>query len=130
MSTAKVLSLAIRHQPCGSRVTCNPPPTATDRDFIVLIAEDKWFDFIAEVTQIGWVQGGSNLPDDANILPPEKRFLSFVLGRDNLIVTRSPIFYERFIAATHVAKQLNLLRKSDRIMLFQAVLYAAAVPNE
>lgn len=130
MTIAKALSLAALHQPCGSRVTCNPPPTDTDRDFILLIAESKWNEFIAEVESDGWVLGGSNLPDDVNTLPPEKRFLSFVLGQDNLIVTRSPIFYARFIAATHVAKQLNLMHKQDRIMLFQAVLYASVCSNE
>lgn len=130
MTIKKALSFATLHQPCGSRVTCNPPPTDTDCDFILLTNESKWQAFIDEVTSMGWVQGGSNLPDDINILPPEKRFLSFVLGENNLIVTHSPVFYARFVAATHVSKQLNIMRKADRIMLFQAVLYAAIVPNE
>lgn len=130
MTIEKALSLAAMYQPCGSRVTCNPPPTDTDRDFVLLIAESKWQAFIDEVTSIGWEQGGSNLPDDVNTLPPEKRFLSFVLGQDNLIITHSSIFYARFVAATHVSKQLNLMHKQDRIMLFQAVLYAAIMPHE
>lgn len=129
MTIKKALSFATLHQHCGSRVTCNPPPTDTDCDFILLIDDSRWQAFIDEVTHEGWVQGGSNMPDAVNTLPPEKRFLSFVLGQDNLIVTQSPIFYARFIAATHVAKQLNIMRKADRIMLFQAVLYSAVVSN-
>lgn len=37
--------------------------------------------------------------------------------------------YDRFIAATAVAKRLNLLDKADRIALFQAVLYANGGEN-
>lgn len=44
-------------------------------------------------------------------------------GDVNLIVTQDNKFYDRFMAATSVAKRLNLLDKADRIALFQAVLY-------
>jgi hypothetical protein len=27
-------------EPCGSRVTCNPPPVDTDRDFLVVMPDD------------------------------------------------------------------------------------------
>lgn len=50
-------------------------------------------------------------------------FQSFTLGKLNLIITFDPEFYRRFLAATGMAKHLNLLSKDDRVMLFQAVLY-------
>ena len=41
----------------------------------------------------------------------------------NLIVTRNDTFFNRFMAASSVAKRLNLLDKADRVAVFQAVLY-------
>ena len=124
MKVAKALSLAKQWQECGSRVTCTPAPMNTDKDYILLVDTDKWQKFNDYVSSDGWELGGSNIPDENNILPAEKRFLSFTYYEHNLIVTRSEVFYKRFIAATYVAKRLNLLVKADRIALFQAVLYA------
>jgi hypothetical protein len=41
----------------------------------------------------------------------------------NLIVTDDLEWHRRFVAATSIAKRLNLMAKADRIALFQAVLY-------
>ena len=113
----------------GSRVTCNPPPTTTDRDWLVLVSEDKFDFFAAELLADGWVVGGSMIPNDENYLPESVRFNSFTKTIDgtpeNLIVTVSEEFHRRFLAASAVAKRLNLLDKADRIALFQAVLYGA-----
>ena len=115
-------------QPAGSRVTCNPAPTGTDEDWVCLAprqarswAADK--DWKTALFLAGYEQGGSAVPDDGNRLPEDQRFLSFTKGDINLIVTESPEFFRRFLAATDVAKHLNLLDKADRIRLFQAVLY-------
>ena len=113
----------------GSRVTCNPPPTSTDRDWLVLIDAAKFDFFAAELLADGWEVGGSMIPNDENYLPEVVRFNSFTKTIDgtpeNLIVTASPEFHKRFLAASAVAKRLNLLDKGDRIALFQAVLYGA-----
>jgi len=50
-------------------------------------------------------------------------FKSYRLDDVNLIVTRQKRFFRKFLAATYVAKVLNLTRKRDRVSLFQAVLY-------
>lgn len=112
--------------PVGSRVTCSPPPLDTDRDWLVLIDgadENKLMEYLSAAQ---WEIGGS-LPDGENNTPPECRFISFTKGVENVIVTSSEEFHRRFIAATSVAKTLNLLDKAHRIALFQAVLYANKV---
>lgn len=115
------------YQLCGSRVTCNPAPDDTDRDFIVLVKDGLWDEFCNTLFTECWIQGGSSIPNEVNILAPECRFNSFTFGIDNIIATLSPEFYRKFVAATHVSKQLNLLNKNERVMLFQAVLYGNVV---
>lgn len=113
----------------GSRATCNPPPETTDRDWLVLVDCDKFDFFSAELLADGWEVGGSMIPNDDNYLPDSQRFNSFTKTIDgtpeNLIVTVSVEFHRRFLAASAVAKRLNLMDKADRIALFQAVLYGA-----
>jgi hypothetical protein len=50
-------------------------------------------------------------------------FVSLRSGDVNLIVTSDARFAARFLVATRLATQLNLLNKNDRVALFQAVLY-------
>jgi hypothetical protein len=50
-------------------------------------------------------------------------FWSYRLGDFNVIVTRQPDFYQKFVAATEEAKARNLTDKSARISLFQKMLY-------
>lgn len=107
----------------GSRVTCNPPPLDTDRDWLVLVAPERFADLDAHLIHSGWEAGGSDIPDEANEVPPELRFVSYTLGVENVIATVSPEFHRRFLAATAVSRHLNLMNKPDRIALFQAVLY-------
>lgn len=99
----------------------------TDEDFILLVTPDQRSSFDQYLSENGWVLGGSDIPEESNILDQDKRFQSYTLGDKNLIVTASEAFYWRFIAATHVCKRLNLLNKADRIAVFQAVLYAVCV---
>lgn len=114
----------------GSRVTCAPAPTDTDADFLILLGEKEFAGnavqlFREELEHYQWVIGGSMpLDADEGVYPPETKFTSFTRGEVNLIVTESGLFFNRFLAATAVAKRLNLLAKDDRIAVFQAVLYA------
>ena len=105
--------------PVGSRHTCSPPPTNTDNDTLCWVEDARLFAEIAE--SHGFVAGhcGSDPSDNPNNAP----FLSLRQGDENLIVTEDYVFYRRFVAATAVAKSLNLMAKQDRIDLFQAVLY-------
>lgn len=44
-------------------------------------------------------------------------------GDLNLIVTEDKEFFSKFMAATQIARRLNVLDKGDRIALFRAVLF-------
>ena len=105
----------------GSRITCDPVPVNTDMDILLHVRNLSEAEAI--LIYSGWVIGGSNIPSDENHTQPDEYFLSFTLGEINLLVTMSALFCRRFIAATYVAKRLNLRVKADRIALFQAVLY-------
>lgn len=122
--TPSIGTLHKRITAVGSRVTCNPPPTDTDQDWLVLVDEKDFDQFAKTLVSHGWQVGGSLIPNDANYLPPSQRFNSFTLGVDNVIATASQEFHDRFLSASATAKRLNLLNKEDRIALFQSVLYA------
>jgi hypothetical protein len=115
---------AIAHLvPVGSRVTCDPPPSGTDQDYLVLLNRRIGDIFHAILKDDDWEYGGSIIDDEVNLVPTADRFGSYRLDDINIIATYSPSFYQRFLAATSIAKRLNLLEKDDRIALFQAVLY-------
>jgi hypothetical protein len=107
----QVRALATKLEPVGSRVTCNPPPTDTDEDWLVLVAQEnqlKMFELMnAEPSKYGLISD----------------FQSYRVGNLNFIVTYNEIFFRKFMAATSVAKKLNLLDKQDRVDLFKAVIY-------
>lgn len=108
----------VAHAFVGSRVTCNPAPTDTDCDELVFAMDAfRLFEFV-EGDGYVW-EGGKGYCPDAG----EGRFASFRRGEHNLIVTECAVFYDKFLRATALAKQFNLLRKEDRIDLFKALLY-------
>jgi hypothetical protein len=106
----------------GSRVTCNPPPTDTDEDWLVLVF-DRADDKLAEA---GFTQDGSPEFYTGN---DNGGFRSWRRGDLNIVTTESAEFFDRFTTATDLAKRFNLLRKADRIALFQAVLYGVHAEN-
>lgn len=111
--------------PVGSRVTCNPAPTDTDIDVLVLLNwRARGVGFLTALNGRGWILGGSDMLDES--ARQKSPFESWTLGNVNVIATRDEGFYARFLAATSIAKHLNLLRKDDRIALFQGMLYGNA----
>ena len=105
--------------PTGSFFTCYPQVTTTDRDYLV------------RVTDLG-VGETAILPKGYKVsvsdreeydLQAEGGFQTFRKGNINLIVTEDELFYSKFVDATLLAKELNLLKKEDRIKLFAYVLY-------
>lgn len=109
--------------PVGSRVTCNPPPTDTDEDYLVLV-KDKYA-AITGLLAIGFEYSGDPAKEAEYIKmnkTSQLRFTSLWMGDVNYIVTDSGFFFERFLTATHICKTLNLLNKADRVMVFEAVM--------
>ena len=109
--------------PVGSRITCNPPPTDTDEDFLVLTT-----DFQSLVEDL--MEDGYEVCGEDYVMPIEEHgqedynfFQSFRSGDINLIVTESQYFFNNFVKATEIAKKANLLKKENRVMLFQFLLY-------
>jgi len=57
------------------------------------------------------------------------QFSSWRRGDINIITTPSYEFYDKFLTATYLAKRFNLMRKEDRIAMFQVILYDARVDS-
>ena len=91
----------------------------------MLIEHDQAEAFMHSMECAGFdVELGEGYAEDALNSGEHDRFQSYRLEDTNLIVTIDPNFYERFLAATSVAKRLNIMCRDDRVALFQAVLYA------
>jgi len=112
-----ISKLCMQIEPVGSRVTCQPAPTDTDNDMLVLVEKSNWETFYSLLQEEGFDDGGGS---------GEFVFASFVKDEINVIATYDAMFFKKFMAATSIAKRLNLLHKNDRIALFQAVLYGNA----
>jgi hypothetical protein len=120
----ELLTNARKWELVGSRVTCNPPPVDTDQDVLVFVDVERADQFVSEMENIGFVvELGEGYAADALNPGQNSRFQSYRLGDTNLIVTVDEKFYNRFSTATALAKKANLMEKSERIALFQAVLY-------
>lgn len=98
----------------GSRETCNPPPTGTDEDFLVFA---DFYDAVVELESLGFTLSNDNYEADENV------FNSLRKGDINALVTSNVKFFKRFLEATKIAKEKNLMDKQDRIDLFQKILY-------
>lgn len=119
----EITKLFQRVEPVGSRVVCNPPPADTDADFLCLARLGTADAAERALKAAGYEHGGSEDPLASILCNPDQEFTSYKKGELNLLVTESPVFFQRFLAATAVAKRLNLLKKDDRIALHRAVLY-------
>lgn len=127
MNIQELNGCCLRYELVGSRVTCDPAPTDTDQDVLVLTTRELWADKLDALLNVEkFEKGGSEHSDESGYLANAPlSFASYVRGDLNLIITFDSEFYRRFMAATGVAKHLNLLVKADRVMLFQAVLYGS-----
>lgn len=98
----------------GSRVTCEPAPTDTDRDILVLV-DELGGEASSRLQAAGWHIGGSGDDDDD--------FESWTLGQDNIILTDKKDFYDKFVLATKICGHMNIMCKKQRTQLFQGILY-------
>jgi hypothetical protein len=114
----------------GSRVTCSPAPVDTDEDWLILLTDDRIDPeqpedetVFQEIAALGFVQDGD--PQTYTGMK-EGGFRSWRKGNVNVVTTRDAVFFDRFMAATMLAKRFNLMDKKDRIALFQGVLYGVS----
>jgi len=110
-----------RHFKTGSRVICDPPPTDTDADYVVLTLSLSAFDAWATSTGFHRTTPEQHAEYDGQENPIE--FQTYRMGELNLIVTQDAQFYDDWLLATRVAQLLNVMDKGKRIALFQGILY-------
>src|SRR5688500_13542245 len=103
-------------EPGGSRVTCDPAPTDTDYDYLVV---SPWRRNRPEKL----LEKHGYTLDSRAYATQRSDFKSWRNGDVNLIVTTSEVFAAKHRVATALCRRLNLLNKPDRIAVFQAVLY-------
>lgn len=110
-------------EPCGSRVTCNPPPTDTDADYRVHYRYED-HDRVVRIIQENAFEpeGGTHYNDSTG------DFHSWRLGEINLLISANDQWIGRHRLATELCRMLNIMDKQTRIAVFQRVLYDAEYP--
>lgn len=103
----------------GSAVICNPPVLNSDKDFIICATNPRLL--IEFLVKNNFEVSLNN--DGTYKFNPDDGITCLRRDEVNLVVTASRDFYLKFVEATDLAKKLNLLEKSQRIALFQYVLY-------
>lgn len=101
--------------PTGSSYICNPPVTWTDIDEMFYV-----YDLVEteqELLKDGWKKCG--IAEYAI-----GTWAAYRKGINNALVTSNKTHYDKFEAATELAKKRNLLNKEDRIKLFNTVVGA------
>lgn len=103
----------------------------TDDDYICLVDIELLPKFEEALKTNGYTTaGGSNIrvrpleayPKFESIEDQASNvFRSYRKGELNVVLTASPDYYENFVKATLLAKQLNLINKNDRINLFHSI---------
>ena len=129
MMDIQSLRYVISVTPVGSRVSCSPPPTDTDEDFLVLVKAATLDCVIDDLISRNCELGGSRVRNKSRegLAPDaeEDGFVSMRKGNHNYLLTECIKFHGDFMLATHVCTRLNLLGKEHRILVFQAILYGA-----
>lgn len=104
-----------RSYPTGSRAICNPAPKDTDNDTVILV--NGFYDWAQLLIEDGW--------EDCGKYDKGGDFRAFRKGEENYICTENEKFFLNYVKATDAARALNLLKKEDRISVFQAVMDAS-----
>lgn len=102
--------LILEFHEAGSRYVCDPPVMDTDIDVCILVKD------LQAVNSALDADGWEICTDYHNTrMVTEIEFTTARKGDWNLIVYENVIGYERFNAGTRIAKELNLLKKEDRV---------------
>jgi hypothetical protein len=105
---------AVNWHPTGSNYICDPPVNDTDIDYVVYY---KDFGMIPRK----WERPASS-PGYETEKPEVGNSLSLRWYNYNLIAVSTEDLFNRWVKATEIAKDLNLLKKRDRISLFDAIV--------
>lgn len=120
--------IEIQHKsfwPTGSRYICNPPVTTTDTDWVVLV--DSLDKALQECKTKTWETNTEDYSDDedkpaTNWFSVKKKINQELI---NYIVTDDADNFNNWVTATELAKKLNLVKKEDRISLFEVIVKKA-----
>ena len=110
----------------GSRVI-NPEEAeekGSDWDWVVLVEQNCFLKTIKTGLENGWDAEG----DEDLLLKGEVDFVSLRSENKNLIIVKDLEFFNLFVLATRVAKELKLDTRKKRVCLFQAILYDTFKP--
>lgn len=107
--------LFTRIERTGSREICDPPPLDTDEDYVCFMRKNP-SDVYEALEAMGFTPCDANEYDDQI-----QDWRAFRRGKLNLIVTHCTRFYNGFVLATLIAKDMNLTRKEDRVALFRSM---------
>jgi hypothetical protein len=108
-------------QETGSWVICNPPVTDTDEDWIFDCSENGQMKESEKVLKKHGFWIADMAEDEYDDI--RENFTPFRLGHLNFILCNNRKFFRKFVFATALAQEMNLLKKKDRILLFQGILY-------
>lgn len=103
--------------PVGSRRTCNPPPTNTDDDYLVLCSDAK--QAVRSLKELGF-EPPENIEEYVALHTCS--FTSLRFGELNFIVTDDVRWFDKFLTASYFAKKYNVTDKKDRIELFDGIM--------
>ena len=128
----------------GSRITCDPPPTDTDQDILILVKDKKLDDFMEELEANKWTKCGgkepirTQFPDHTSVmvaleeyfnelnsygtLGDGSAFESWRQGEFNIIATTDEVWFDKFMEASNCCKALNVLDKDERIEIFNSIV--------
>ncbi len=99
----------------GSRFICDPPPRDTDEDHVLLVEDLATYG--QHLLDNGW-----NVTIDVEGYDCDRQEAPFITGRKgniNLIIYSDVLGYARFVSATLLAKDCNILDKQERVELFR-----------
>ena len=97
----------------GSRVICNPPPTDTDCDIVILATTLHDFE---ESLGLEW-----DTPCQSDYDGDGDTFKTYRHGEYNLMVFDDPTEFGAVLGATALAKHLNIKEKEKRYALFEKI---------